>query len=66
MIIVQVQIGYFQLTLMINCDTDLIKKPTAHGHEITPAKLAYELRDVLWYIAEAASAGGLSLGRYRQ
>jgi len=39
-----------------------VKKLTAHGHQdITPGVLADELGDVLWYLAEAASAIGLTL-----
>ena len=45
---------------------NLVKKLTAHGHEITPETLADELGDVLWYLAEAASAAGLSLGELAQ
>lgn len=41
---------------------NLIKKESAHGHEITDHEYADELGDVLWYLAEAASACGLSLG----
>lgn len=41
---------------------NLIKKLTAHGHEITFDILADELGDVMWYVAEAATACGLSLG----
>jgi NTP pyrophosphatase (non-canonical NTP hydrolase) len=41
---------------------NLVKKLTAHGHaDITPAVLGDELGDVLWYLAEAATACGLSL-----
>jgi len=40
---------------------NMIKKLTAHGHNIPPEKLAEELGDVLWYLAEAASACGLNL-----
>ena len=41
---------------------NLVKKLTAHGHEISAEILADELGDVLWYVAEAATACGLSLG----
>lgn len=42
---------------------NLVKKLTAHGHlEIDGAVLSDELGDVLWYLAEAATACGLSLG----
>jgi NTP pyrophosphatase (non-canonical NTP hydrolase) len=41
---------------------NLIKKLVAHGHEISSTELADELGDVMWYLAEAASACGLSLG----
>ena len=40
---------------------NMIKKLTAHGHDIPPVELADELGDVLWYLAEAASACGLTL-----
>jgi NTP pyrophosphatase (non-canonical NTP hydrolase) len=41
---------------------NLVKKRTAHGHDdITPEVLADELGDVLWYLAEAATACGLQL-----
>lgn len=40
---------------------NMIKKLTAHGHEIPAQKLAEELGDVMWYIAEAATACGLTL-----
>ncbi len=45
---------------------NLIKKQTAHGHEIGSEALADELGDVLWYLAEAATACGLSLGEIAQ
>lgn len=40
---------------------NMIKKITAHGHDIPPDKLAEELGDVMWYVAEAATACGLTL-----
>jgi len=40
---------------------NLVKKLTAHGHSISPETLAEELGDVLWYLAEAASACGVDL-----
>ena len=41
---------------------NLVKKMTAHGHPLDPAALEDELGDVLWYLAEAATACGLELG----
>ena len=40
---------------------NLVKKMTAHGHPFDPQALDDELGDVLWYLAEAATAAGLSL-----
>jgi NTP pyrophosphatase (non-canonical NTP hydrolase) len=45
---------------------NMVKKLTAHGHEISPETLADELGDVLWYISEAATTCGLSLGDIAQ
>ncbi|MBI3159935.1 MAG: nucleoside triphosphate pyrophosphohydrolase family protein [Chloroflexi bacterium] len=45
---------------------NLVKKLTAHGHAIPPETLADELGDILWYLAEAASACGLELGAIAQ
>ena len=40
---------------------NMIKKMTANGHSIAANDLADELGDVLWYLAEAATACGLNL-----
>lgn len=40
---------------------NLVKKMTAHGHPFDPEALNDELGDVLWYLAEAATAAGLEL-----
>jgi NTP pyrophosphatase (non-canonical NTP hydrolase) len=40
---------------------NLVKKMTAHGHPFDSDALTDELGDVLWYLAEAATAAGLSL-----
>ena len=42
---------------------NLVKKMTAHGHPFDRAALEDELGDVLWYLAEAATAAGLDLNR---
>lgn len=41
---------------------DIVKKWLAQGHELDREKLAGELGDVAWYLAETAQALGLSLG----
>ena len=40
---------------------NLVKKMTAHGHPLEEESLSDELGDVLWYLAEAATAAGLDL-----
>ncbi|RLD08958.1 MAG: nucleotide pyrophosphohydrolase [Chloroflexota bacterium] len=45
---------------------NLVKKMTAHGHAFDPASLKDELGDVLWYLAEAATASGLNLNEIAQ
>lgn len=45
---------------------NLVKKMTAHGHTFDPAALKDELGDVLWYLAEAATASGLDLAQIAQ
>lgn len=45
---------------------NMVKKLTAHGHDIEPEILADELGDVMWYVAEAATALGISLGSIGQ
>jgi NTP pyrophosphatase (non-canonical NTP hydrolase) len=42
---------------------NLVKKMTAHGHPLDVDLLADELGDVLWYLAEAATACGLDLSK---
>lgn len=58
-------IAYSQPTIK-NCDPYLVKKLTAHGHDISPETLADELGDVLWYVAEAATACNLNMGDIAQ
>ncbi|MBC8496847.1 MAG: nucleoside triphosphate pyrophosphohydrolase family protein [Anaerolineales bacterium] len=45
---------------------NIVKKLTAHGHDISPDILADELGDVMWYVAEAATAIGIPLGEIAQ
>lgn len=45
---------------------NLVKKMTAHGHPFDPTGLKDELGDVLWYLAEAATAAGLDLEQIAQ
>jgi NTP pyrophosphatase (non-canonical NTP hydrolase) len=45
---------------------NLVKKMTAHGHSFDPEPLKDELGDVLWYLAEAATAAGLDLNEIAQ
>jgi NTP pyrophosphatase (non-canonical NTP hydrolase) len=45
---------------------NLVKKMTAHGHPFDPEALEDELGDVLWYLAEAATASGLDLDHIAQ
>lgn len=40
---------------------DIVKKWLAQGHELDREKLAKELGDVAWYLAEAATALDLTL-----
>ena len=40
---------------------DIVKKWLAQGHELNKDKLIDELGDVAWYLAEAATALGVSL-----
>lgn len=40
---------------------DIVKKWLAQGHELDKEKLAKELGDVAWYLAEAATALDLDL-----
>jgi NTP pyrophosphatase (non-canonical NTP hydrolase) len=45
---------------------NMVKKMIAHGHPITADELAEELGDVMWYLAEAATACGLALNDIAQ
>lgn len=40
---------------------DIVKKRLAQGHELDKEKLAKELGDICWYLAETATALDLSL-----
>jgi NTP pyrophosphatase (non-canonical NTP hydrolase) len=40
---------------------ELVKKASWHGQPIDPDRMAKELGDVLWYVADLASHYGLSL-----
>ena len=40
---------------------DYIKKGLFHGHPIDPVHIAYELGDVLWYVALMCDAFGLNM-----
>ena len=40
---------------------DIVKKWLAQGHELDKEKLAKELGDICWYLAETATALGYSL-----
>ena len=40
---------------------DIVKKWLAQGHELDREKLAKELGDIAWYLAETATALGISL-----
>ena len=41
--------------------SDIVKKWLAQGHELDKEKLAKELGDICWYLAETATALGCSL-----
>ncbi len=41
---------------------DIVKKHLAQGHPLDAGRLAKELGDVAWYLAETATAIGYSLG----
>lgn len=41
---------------------DLLKKHIAQGHPLDVEKMKNEIGDILWYMADAADALGVSLG----
>ena len=45
---------------------DIVKKWLAQGHELDKERLAKELGDIAWYLAEAATALDLSLEQILQ
>lgn len=45
---------------------DLVKKNFMQGHDLDKLHLAKELGDVLWYVAETATAIGLTLNDIMQ
>lgn len=45
---------------------NMVKKMTAHGHPLDKKALQDELGDILWYVAEAATACDLDLGETGQ
>lgn len=45
---------------------DIVKKWLAQGHELDKERLARELGDVAWYLAEAAAALDMSLEQILQ
>ena len=45
---------------------DIVKKWLAQGHELDKQKLAKELGDVAWYLAEAATGLGVDLSEVLQ
>ena len=40
---------------------NLLKKKVGHGHEVSDELIAFELGDILWYVAELSSAFGLCM-----
>lgn len=40
---------------------DLLKKTCFQGHPLDPRRMAEEIGDVLWYVAQAATGLGLNL-----
>jgi len=40
---------------------DYLKKGIFHGHTISKAKIAEEIGDILWYVAEMCSANNIEL-----